>query len=69
MTTRAAALVGSLAFIVESGVKRADPDPDADLPRRVAAQLEPQQLYGLYQFATYRAADGAMPVLRVMAEK
>ena len=36
----ALALVGSLAFIVESGVKRADPDPNADLPRRVAAQLE-----------------------------
>ncbi len=36
----ALALLGGLGFIVESGVRRADPDPDADLPRRVAAQLE-----------------------------
>ena len=36
---------------------------------RTAAVLEPQQLYGTYQSATNRAtvaADGAIPVLRVL---
>lgn len=39
------ALLGSLGFIVESGIRRADPDPGADLHLRVAAHLELLDLF------------------------
>ncbi|MEM1445524.1 MAG: M14 family zinc carboxypeptidase [Planctomycetota bacterium] len=46
-------------------------NPNVMMPSRAIKVLEPQQLYGLYQWPQWRATvgeDGLIPVVRVMAE-